>query len=126
MTKRKRKIFICFLLFWVLCNIYHKYFTRDMIVGVYVNYNYQGDICIPGVPDVADTLYINKDGTFHNKYWGKGTYELETTHRGTSIDFNVSDGSGNMGMFLYFSRRYFGEPRIDLYLDTDHYYKKIK
>jgi len=119
--------------------IYANFYTTSMVVGKYVNENYE-DKFIGYIAHVSDTLYLKEDNQFESNYYGEGTYNLIYDLEGTRIELNYSKGysttvingeiismSNEEGFETSISRTWFiGNLKIWLYKDLNQYYKKIE
>ena len=90
-----------------------------MLIGKYENTNYDYGYSSANYPD---TLMLYENNRFASKYWGKGKYTINSSLRGTCIEFNLEFG----GKETYISRFWFGKPRIEVNEDFNHFYMKIK
>ncbi|MGB5990491.1 MAG: hypothetical protein WBG43_12245 [Marinifilaceae bacterium] len=81
--KRINLIIVSLILICSLVYVYKNIHTKGMIVGTYINYNFNCLPIVADIPHVADTLILSKDGKFNNSYWGKGDYEITRSLGGT-------------------------------------------
>ena len=109
-----------------------------MILGKYVNRNYEDDF-IGNIPHIADTLLLKENNQFESPYYGKGTYKLTYGLGGTKIKLNYGEGysSENInGEIVTVSNKesfntsmnriwLIGNAQISLFEDLDQYYEKI-
>lgn len=116
------KFFFFFFFFLNSC----KKYTSEELLGVYVNYNYEYPSFIPEIPNIADTLTLKQNSRFVSNHWGEGKYQLENTLKGSHIRliYNYDFGQGSYRAKL--ARDDFRKPKIVMFEDNDHYYKKIK
>lgn len=110
----------------LVSGLYNNFFTRGMLVGVYVNRNYQYKPFLTEIPYVSDTLQIFEDGKFFSPYWGVGQYELSSTLVGTKIRLRYNYEFGKASFNASVERKLFGNPKIILSKEQNHYYEKIK
>ncbi|MGZ3767277.1 MAG: hypothetical protein ACXVA2_21620 [Mucilaginibacter sp.] len=111
---------------FLLSYSYNNFFSKGMLVGQYVNRNYNYQPNLPEVPNVADTLTLLKNGQFESQYWGKGSYTISHTIAGTEIELIYDYEFGKAGYDTTVKRLDFGNPKIILDRDHDHYYEKLE
>jgi hypothetical protein len=104
--------------------LFNNYFTKKMIVGSYVNKNYQIEPWIEYIPYQADTLVLFHDGKFSSTFWGQGNYKISYSIRGTAIQL-INKNPSNMGLNTNITRMGVGKPKIILFKDLNQYYEKI-
>ncbi|UUC46495.1 hypothetical protein [Flavobacterium cerinum] len=122
----RKGVIISLFLFVIFLYFYNNFFASKMILGTYVNRNYNQSHSIAEIPNVADTLVILKDNKFISQYWGEGSYELYYTIKGTEIDLMYDYEFGKAGFRTSIDRiMYFGGLKIDLFRDLNQYYEKI-
>jgi hypothetical protein len=124
---------------FIAVHSYNHFFTNGMLLGKYVNRNYEDDF-IGYIPHIADTLIIKENNQFESPYYGKGTYKLTYSLGGTKIELHYSDGysstningekvtlSDEENFTTSISRIWFiGNPHILLFEDLNQYYEKIE
>jgi hypothetical protein len=97
--------------------------TKDMMVGEYINQNYNYTPFLGEIPYVSDRLEIFSDGTFKSSFFGEGEYELSSSLSGNiSIDFKYRNSIFSTNI----ERDFFGNPKIILFKVKNHHYKKIE
>lgn len=106
-------------------HLYNNFFTKNMLIGTYVNQNYNYTPFLPDIPYFPDTLNIFKDGRFVSSHWGEGQYKLSYSIKGTTIDltYNYEFGKGSYRTSI--TRKLFGTPKIMLYRKKNHCYVKL-
>jgi len=90
--KKKKYLLIVtliFLIFYLISNFY----TKEMVVGIYVNRNYNNTF-INDIAHKEDTLKLFNDNKFTSPYYGNGTYKLIYEIDGTYIRLSYNDGTG--------------------------------
>ncbi|HYF04474.1 MAG TPA: hypothetical protein VEC36_13915 [Patescibacteria group bacterium] len=116
--------------------MYSNMFTTGMLIGTYVNRNYNYDGNLVEIPYVSDTLILLPNNQFISSYWGvgKGKYriinKLLETHLELSYQYegyqeNYQSKLGNALFATSISRLGFGTPKIILKEEENHYYEKI-
>lgn len=119
--------------------IYSNFYTTSMVVGKYVNENYENEF-IGYIAHVSDTLHLKEDNKFESNYYGEETYNLIYGLEGTRIELNYGKGystttiNGEIITLPHeeafktsISRMWLiGNPKIWLYKDLNQYYKKIE
>ncbi len=104
---------------------YNNFFTEKMIEGPYINRNYNNSSNKVEIPHVADTLVLLKNNQFSSGFWGKGSYRIIYSVRGTEIQLTYNYEFGKAGFRAFIKRLYFGKPKIILDHDQNHYYEKL-
>lgn len=99
--------------------------SSDKCFGKYANMNYNADICCVEAPHKPDTLTLYKDGSFRSKFYGKGTFVIESGFT-TRIILKYTDFGKSTIYNTYFTNKINEELRIILNADSNHYYEKIK
>ncbi len=118
-----RKIKILSVAF-VILYIFNSFFLKNMLVGTYVNRNYENSFFGQN-PHVSDNLILLNNDTYVSEYYGKGKYELHYSLGGTEISL-APNNSSIMPFRTSINRLYFlGNIKIDLVKDLNQYYKKI-
>ncbi len=102
------------------------FLTYNMVAGVYVNHYNGSRPTIADMPDEADTLVLFQNGKFHSGFYGKGTYQLDYSMWGTSINIQYEYEMGRAALNASINKPLFGEPRIMLVSDLDYYYIRVK
>ncbi|MEN8123131.1 MAG: hypothetical protein ABFS35_22525 [Bacteroidota bacterium] len=97
-----------------------------MIVGTYVNNNYNEKPFYVEIPYNIDTLRLFDNNRFTSQFWGKGTYELFYSFKGTQINIKYKYEFGDAVSSNNIKRYFFGKPKIILVKDLSYYYEKIK
>lgn len=116
-------IVICSL--WFASFLYNNFFLKSMIVGEYVNRNYDYKPVIPEIPYEQDTLRLFDNNQFASRFWGKGTYKIFYTGAGTRLELSYHDEYGKGGFNSPVTRLSFGRPIIWLDRDHNHYLEKV-
>ncbi|MFV0290479.1 MAG: hypothetical protein ACK5IJ_06210 [Mangrovibacterium sp.] len=96
------------------------------LVGTYVNQNFDYEPFLTEIPCQADTLVIHEDGSFESVCWGKGTYQLSRSVKGTVLHLHYNYEFGKAGFHAPVAKSIFGEVQIMLYKKKDHYYAKVE
>lgn len=144
MKKTSKKILIAvgaLVLFYLLSHLYNHFFTSGMITGTYVNCNYESS---PVAPNQPDTIQLFENGQLVSSSYGKGAYDVSYSMKGTSIHLtfkprkldvpplpvkevpeNLTYGQPIEPVYTYITRIWYGKPKIILFEDLGHYYKKI-
>ncbi|OWP85397.1 hypothetical protein BWK59_00015 [Flavobacterium davisii] len=97
-----------------------------MMIGAYINENYNNKSSNIDTPKELDTLFILPNNKFKNSYWGNGTYSLSYSISGTRINLNYEYEFGKARFKSTINRTLFGNPKITLNKDLDYYYIKVK
>lgn len=124
--KRINLIIVSLILICSLVYVYKNIHTKGMIVGTYINYNFDYLPVVADIPHVADTLILSKDGKFNNSYWGKGDYEITRSLGGTKIELIYNYSFGKASFVTHIKRSLSGSLMIILVEDQNYYYKRIK
>lgn len=101
-------------------------FSDRELVGSYMNVNYGYTPFVPEIPYVNDTLVLKDDFTFQSRHFGSGNYELNRSFFETEIVLHYEYG---MGKALYKAKIEPDEganPKIILFREKNHYYKKVE
>jgi len=122
----KKKSIIVFVIILIVGFIYHNFFSKEMIVGTYLNQGSDIKVSLGEIPTRLDTLIILRNNKFKNTTWGEGTYEISYSITGTKIQFIYDYEFGKAGFESTIDRSLFKSPRILLFKDLDYYYDKIK
>ena len=72
----KQLIFVAFVLMIFVRNCSDPQFTKEEIVGVYINNYHDRTILTMGVPDKKDTLILYDDMRFESGFYGGGSISL--------------------------------------------------
>ncbi|KGO93792.1 hypothetical protein [Flavobacterium subsaxonicum] len=121
----RNKTIICLVIVFTVVYVYNKFSTKSMIIGKYVNKNY-GNTFIGENPHIADTLILYDNNHFRSGYYGDGEYKLFYGFNGTRIALSYKDKYGDNGFTTSIDRLYFfGNLKINLYVDLNQYYEKI-
>jgi hypothetical protein len=134
---RNKVILGIFLL--MIVYIVNNFFSEEMLIGKYVNTNFSDDF-IAEIPHKADTLILKKNNAFESRFYGKGKYKIIHSLGGTEIDLSYGEGysstiingehikvSNKAGFSTYINRiMFFGNPKIILCEDLNHYYEKTE
>ncbi len=122
----KKKIVYILIVLMIGSYLYNHFFTKKILIGKYYNVNYgiSSGIDASIKPDVL-ILYENK---FKSKYYGEGTYNLIYSLKGTSIELkpNIIKLGGFSSYTYPITRGWYGNPKIILFYDIDHYYERDK
>jgi len=124
----KKLLLLCLfvILALTLSHFYNNFFSKGMLVGRYVNRNYNYPPLKVEIPYVSDTLTLLKNNKFESGYWGNGSYTVTHTLGGTEIELTYNYKYGRAGYETDVKRLNFGTPKIILDRDRNHYYEKIK
>lgn len=93
-----------------------------MIVGTYVNNNYDQRVSGPEVPYEQDTLILFDNNKFTSPFWGNGTYQIIYGLYGTEIKLSYALGKSYFRGRL--TRLWLGKPKIILDQDLNYYFEK--
>ena len=123
---KQKWIVISVIIFFILLTIhcYNNFFTKGMLIGNYINRNYNYSLNLVEIPHVPDTLSLFENNQFVSNYWGKGSYKIFYTVSGTEIELIYNYRFGKAGYRTSIKRLNFGTPKIILDTDRDHYYEK--
>lgn len=116
--KKLKNFTLGIFIFMILSHVYNNFFTMGMLIGTYKNKNF---INSPTGPNNPDKLYIQENNKFSSESWGRGTYKISYSIRGTTIelkDFNGGPYSTSI------ERIWYGKPKIIIFSDLGHYYQK--
>ncbi len=94
-----------------------------MLVGKYYNSGYEQSLITKSVPD---TMILNNDGTYTSGLWGNGTYEIYHTFLETRIRLHYNDAGSSAGFESNIERFHLSEPRIMIFHDLVHCYRKYE
>ncbi len=120
-----RTFFFIFLLGVISLYIISNFFTQNMIIGKYVNRNFENRF-ISENPHVKDTLVILTNNQFTSKFYGQGNYKLFYDLYGTHIKLIYKDEIGRTSFTTSIDRLMFlGNPKINLFKDLNQFYEKI-
>ena len=125
----KRKLIVVIVITattFVICYAYNNFFTKGMLTGSYINQNYHYSPNKVEIPYSPDTLSLFKNNQFVSNYWGKGSYNIRYTVRGTEIELIYNYRFGKAGYRTSIKRLDFGTPKIILDIDRNHYYEKLE
>jgi hypothetical protein len=126
MRSLAKKVFAVFFILWILCYVYNNYLTKGMIVGTYINTNYQYKPFLVEIPYQSDTLTLLKNGTFTSSYWGKGKYRLLHKLFTTQIILDYHYEMGDASATFFMNRHNYLKPQIILFEVEQHFYRKIR
>jgi len=101
-------------------------FSNNKFVGRYINVNYDYDPFLAEIPYVADTLLLRSDFTFQSKYFGQGSYEINRSISETKIVLHCEYEMGAFSFQATIESDERGSPKIVLFREENHYYKKIE
>lgn len=126
--KGKRLLILGVALIIIFGGIYFhiNFFTKSMIVGTYINKNYNYTPFLPEIPYSIDTLRIFKDERFISSHWGEGQYKLSYSLKGTTINLSYKYEFGMAGYKIPVTRNCFEAPRLILYRPKKHHYSKVR
>jgi hypothetical protein len=96
-------------------------YSRNAIVGSYVNTNYESSSVGPSIPD---TLILFSDGTVESKFYSKAEYCLKSLFFTNQVEIIYDDGSSRMTANV--EGLYYGNPKIVIFRDLNHHYRKIE
>ena len=117
----KHFLLIC-LGFYLWFGVYDDYVPLFAVCGVYKNTNFEYS---PVSPRRSDRLTLNSDYTFSSRALGSGTYTLKYDFfKGTRIELK-SDSGFDLDLDTKIDRTWIGKPRIWIFYDLSHFYKKI-
>ena len=124
---KQKSIFISITIIFVMIisYAYNNFFTKSMIEGRYINRNYNNSSNNVEIPHVEDTLFLLKNNQFLSGFWGKGSYRIIYSVRGTEIELRYNYEFGKAGFRAFIKRMYFGKMKIILDSDQNHYYEKL-
>jgi hypothetical protein len=108
----------------IISHLYNNFFFESMIIGKYANKNFKYR-AIAEVPHIPDTLYLDLNNKYISKYWGKGTWSITHSIEGTYIRLESYEKEFGPSISTYFSRIWYGKPKIIMFMDLNHYYEKI-
>ncbi len=94
----------------------------ESIVGKYVNSNFNYEPFIAEIPYSVDTLVLNKDYTFISGYFGNGNFELKKDK--IKLIYNYEFGLSSYEAPVEIDSE--GNPKIILFREKNHHYKKIE
>lgn len=101
----------------ILLYSYNNFFTKGMLIGTYINKNYEHSIF---GAHYQDTLKLLSNSQFKSSFWGgTGQFKISYSIRGTEILLNSSNS-----LSTYVTRGFFGKPRIVIDRDLNNYYLK--
>ena len=100
--------------------------NKDSVIGDYANTNYDNEHCCMNSPHKPDTLILNSDGTFSSEFYGTGTYEVSYGISESRIAWTYDYGVDSVIIDTYFNNKVFGNTKIILNGDFNHYYEKFK
>ena len=109
----------------ITIHVYRNFLTESVIIGKYVNTNYNHAPFLVDIPYSADTLILLTNNRFKSAFWGRGTYRLSYDIDGTDIDLSYVNEFGRGGYNISISRLNWGKPQIILDRDRCHYYEKV-
>ena len=104
---------------------YNNFLTQENIVGEYINRNYNHPPFLTEIPYVSDTLVLFKDNHFESPFWGKGSYKITYTIRGTEIQLVYKYEFGKAEYKSSVTRMNWKNPKIILDRNRDHYYERV-
>lgn len=126
MKQKLISIIIIIVITFFLILGYNNFFTKEMLIGSYVNKNFNYSPYLVEIPYVPDTLTLYKDNQFVSNYWGKGSYNIFHTVKGTEIELTYNYKFGKAGYRTFIKRLDLGKPKIILNIDRNHYYEKLE
>ena len=91
---------------------------------MYINKNYEKQICCIESPHKPDSLILKSDGTLSSNFFGIGTYKINYGILETGIELHYENKNGKAGHYTYFVNRLFEKPKIIMNSDTNHYFEK--
>lgn len=94
----------------------------ESMTGIYVNSNFDYEPFVAEIPYSIDTLIINKDYSFRSGYFGNGSFELKKDR----IKFIYKYEFGSSSYEAPIEIDSYGNPKIILFREKNHHYKKIK
>lgn len=101
--------------FFVVYYLFNNFFLQSMVIGTYINVNYKESPFLNSL----DTLILAEDSTFYSEKFGHGNYKIFYTFTGTKIHF-----SEPQNRYLHVNRTWDGRPKINIYFDLAHHYRK--
>lgn len=126
MRSLAKKVFAVFFVLWVLSYAYDNYLTKGMILGTYINTNYQYQPFLVEIPYRPDTLTLLRNGTFMSSYWGKGKYRILHRLFTTQIILDYSYEMGDASATFIMNRHNYFKPQIVLFEVEQHAYLKMR
>ena len=100
--------------------------TNNSVIGKYANTNYGNQLCCMNSPHKPDTLVLKSDNTFTSAFYGTGTYKIVYGTFKTQIEWTYDYKIDSIIIDTYFENNAFGNTKIILNADMNHYYEKIK
>ena len=94
----------------------------ESMTGEYVNSNFNYEPIIAEIPYSIDTLILNNDYSFNSSYFGKGKFELKKDR--IKLIYNYEFGLSSYEAPIEIDSD--GNPKIILFREKNHHYKKIK
>jgi hypothetical protein len=94
----------------------------ENVTGMYVNSNFDYEPFIAEIPYLIDTLILNKDYSFRSGYYGEGSFELKENR--IKLIYKYEFGSSSYEAPIETDSD--GNPKIILFREHNHHYKKIK
>ncbi|NQZ45840.1 MAG: hypothetical protein HRT65_16165 [Flavobacteriaceae bacterium] len=114
----KKALFLGIILLFLLV-VWNNFYPNQVVVGTYIS-NTTAPV-LEG-PATIDTLILHADGSYDNRTWGKGSYDIQ----GDAIHFTIRRRDGVMHYHTSLNRSYFlGKPKIQLDYDQGFYYFKV-
>lgn len=123
MEKKKKPIILIVIAICILSYVYNNFFTKSMLLGRYVNTNYEYGPFLADVPYNEDNLMLYADNHFTSNFYGSGTYKLAYSIRGTEIILIYHAGSASYRLPIH--RNYFYKIKLVIHSDMNHYYGKL-
>lgn len=117
--KKLKKLMLVIFILMILSHIYNNFFTNSMLIGIYKNKNFARS---PIEPNIPDKIFILENNKFSSEYFGKGTYKISYSIRGTEITLNNFNGTPYETSI---QRIWYGRPKIIIFSDLGHYYEKM-
>lgn len=104
--------------------LYNNFFTEKMLLGTYVNKNYEQKH-LTELSKIRDTIQLFENRKYTSGYFGKGTYRISYSIKGTSIVLKYNYEMGKAQRGAYIKRINFGNPQIIMSNDMNYFYEKI-
>ncbi len=120
-NKKYAKVILVFLIILFINYFYCNFFTSNMLVGDYYNINYENSPAVETSKN-SDILSLKGNNTFYSNYYGEGSYKINYSILGTTIKLYYNSGSAVIKKTV--KRNWFGKPKIIMFEDINHYYKK--
>ena len=101
-------------------------FSGSELVGKYINVNYDYTPFLAEIPYVDDTLVLRDDFTFQSKYFGQGNYKINRSFVEAKIVLHCEYEMGDFSFEAMIESDETGKPKIVLFRERNHCYKKVE